>query len=94
MKENREITQEDLIKIYSTMRSLYRFAELKEMGSPSVLIDNEKRILMRYLSSLRAEDILFLSKNFSSYYDEQRTQTALENEKMMESFDRYLIRLN
>lgn len=81
-------------KVYAAMRSLYRFAELKKMGGPSILLDNEKDILMRYLSNLNPEDILFISKNFNSYYDEQCVQSALEDIELKGSFERYVTELN
>ena len=92
MNKNDTSSKQDII--ISTMRSLYRLAELKKMNSPSSLVDNEKNILMRYLKSLEAEDILFISMNFNTYYDRQCAQTALDDEKLAKSFVRYINSMN
>lgn len=80
--------------IQLTMRSLYRFAELKKLNSPSSIVNNEKNILYQHFSKLSADDILFLALNFNNYYDEQQVATALEDERLRTDLAHYLNELN
>lgn len=90
MKEKKS----DLVKVNATMRSLYRFSELKSMDCPDIILDNEKNILRRYLIELTAEEILYMVDNFKKYYNKQVTITALEDERLAKNFTRYLSELN
>lgn len=81
-------------KIQATMRSLYRFSELRNLSSPEILIDNERQILRQYLSSLNAEEMLYISQNFNAFYESYKTQSAIEDERLTTDFQQYLHNLN
>lgn len=81
-------------KIYATMRSLCRFAELRKLGSPEILIENERNILRKYMSDLTAEEILHISQNFNIFYEEQQKQSVIEDERLVADFAHYLHNLN
>ncbi len=76
------------------MRSLCRFAELRKLGSPEILIENEKNILKKYMSNLTSEEILYISQNFNTFYEEQKKQSAIENERLTADFVKHLHNLN
>lgn len=92
--KNENRNEINLDKVHLAMRSLYRLAELQNMLSPDVLINNEKSLLSRYLLALNGAEILYLTRTFTSYYEEQRTKNALEDERLVLSIDQYLTRLN
>lgn len=72
-------------KIQAAMRSLYRFAELKNLKAPEFLINNEREILNQYLSKLTAEEIFIFANNFNKYYQQQQIQATQEDEQMSHS---------
>lgn len=94
MNSEKKRTEIDDIKVKAAMRSLYRLAELQKMLSPDILIDNEKSILTRHLLGLNGAEIIFMTKNFSEYYEDQQTQAALDDEILTKNFNKYITKLN
>jgi hypothetical protein len=81
-------------KITNGMRSLYRLIELEKMNSPSIMIENEKNILQKYLLSLTKEEILYFSNNFNRYYKSEVIKSALDDERLSQMFAHNLANLN
>lgn len=81
-------------KIYATMRSLYRFSEIQDMNGPSILKENEERILHKYISSLTAEEILYISLNFNEFLLKEKRDDASAIAALSEGFINYTRNLN
>lgn len=81
-------------KIHKAMRSLFRLNEFKEMHSPSILIDKEMDLLQKYLLGLDSSDILYLVKNFPTYFASTRTECAVDDEKYAQELERQMNNLN
>lgn len=81
-------------KIYAAMRSLYRFSELQEMNGPSILKENEERILHKHLSSLTAEEILYVSLNFNEFLAKEKTNDIAAAATLTEDFINHTRNLN
>lgn len=81
-------------KVHKAMRSLFRLNEFKEMHSPSILIDKEMDLLQKYLLNLDSTDILYLVKNFSTYFQSTRTESAADDERFAQEIERQMKALN
>lgn len=65
-------------KVYNTLRSLYRYSELKEMDAPEILLDTEKSILIKRMSNLEPDEILYLAENFLNYKKDQKIREQID----------------
>ena len=77
-----------------TLRSLYRYNFLKKMKSPQIILENEERILKKYLLSLSKKEIKYISDNFANYNKEQIINDEITNAQLDKSFKRHLANLN
>lgn len=81
-------------KIYSTMRSLFRYTECLKLKCPDIITNLEKDILNSRLSQLNSDEILVLKENWNSYYEEQIVQSEIDNIQLFEQINRELLALN
>lgn len=78
-----------LIAVYPAMRSLFRLSEMATMGTPEVILDNERSILKKRVANLKADEILFMAVNYNNYAAEARTKTAIADQALAEDLSRF-----
>jgi len=85
-----ELTDISEEKIYSALRSLYRYREMTEEDAPYVLIEAESDLLKKRVTLLNAQEIFALVKLWPEYLTQQLAFDVIDNEQ----FDRYLRTIN
>lgn len=81
-------------KIYSAMRSLYRFVTMKQGNYPEVIIENEKVLLKKRFSDLEAEDIHYIVNNWEQFFKHERIDQELKDEIMFNEINKEFKKLN
>lgn len=79
---------------YKLLRSLSRYSELLELKAPQIMIDNEKSLFQKYLTEAFVEDVIFVTLNFRSFYEQYKKQNALDSTRFTQEFQHYLTKLN
>ena len=77
-------------KIYSTLRSLYRYKEMTDGQYPDVLLDAEAELLKRRMAMLDASEIFEVVTSWAQFLTEE---TVIDEEDNKE-FQNYLLSLN
>ena len=83
----KEISNE---KIYSALRSVYRYREMVENNAPDILIELESELLEKRFVLLNAAEIFILIKFWPQYLTQQSTMNMIDDKR----FKEYLITVN
>ncbi len=81
-------------KAFLALRSLFRMSEIKESGFPEILLENEQAILSERLLGLSAEEILWLSSNFTDYLKKAKIESIIEDHHLQQSLEQFLQEVN
>ena len=81
-------------KIYSTLRSLFRYSKLKELQAPEILFENEKKMIMKRISALTPEEIFVCFTSWEKFYIQQCIEDELQNKEFDKDLDQYQQSLN
>lgn len=92
--DNNSFDNDTLHRINSAMRSLFRFAEFKNMNSPDIILDQEKKILKKHFDCLKPEEILFLAIKFNEYYIEESKHSEVQSINLVNEFENLIKQLN
>jgi len=77
-------------KIYSALRSLFRYHQMLENNIPDIIIKAESDILKKRMTTLSANDIYMLVTMWPSYKTEQTVITEIDDKL----FEQYLNTVN
>ncbi|MDP2685236.1 MAG: hypothetical protein Q8P20_09465 [bacterium] len=64
-------------KIYATLRSLFRYSQLRELDAPDILFENEEKIIIERIGQLTPEEIFLTVVSWNSYYDSQGAEDQI-----------------
>lgn len=81
-------------KIYSAMRSLYRFSIMKDGIFPELVIENEKNILKNRFNELQAEDILYIVNNWEHFLKKECVDQEINDQIFFNNLKKELSKLN
>ena len=80
--------------VYSAMRSLFRFHQMKEMNAPDIIVDTEKKLLETRISELSADDIYFLMTNWPQFYSKRIIEDEIQNRQCEIDLERMVLDCN
>lgn len=80
--------------INSVMRSIFRYIQLEELNSPSILLETELNILRKRIKTISAEDLVKMFASWTEYYKEQLVKSEIDNEQIMSIVEREIRGLN
>lgn len=81
-------------KIYFALKSSFRYLQLNEMNAPSILIDNEKRLLTKRFNDLTPQEAIEADFSWKLFYEEQIVIDAVQDEQLTADLDMYMKSLN
>lgn len=77
-------------RIYSALRSLYRYKEMTEENYPEIMVESESNLLKARFELLTSEEIFEVIKIWPGYLAEQATFDVIDNQQ----FEQYLRNVN
>lgn len=89
-----ELKPESREKIYSALRSLFRYNQMKAKEAPSVLIDMEWALLDGRLGALSTRELHLLILAWPEYLEEERVSSEIEDEACARDLEQMYRSLN
>lgn len=77
-------------KVYSALRSIYRYQEMTSDNAPEILISTESELLEKRFALLNAKEIFALIKFWPEYLTQQSVIDAADDM----AFEHYLMSIN
>lgn len=87
---NFSISQE----VKSTLRSLYRLTELKNLNSPEFIIESEITLIKKRMDILSKDEIIMMMLMFENYRIDEKKNDIIQDKMFFEDLSRELNRLN
>lgn len=81
-------------KVYSILRSLFRYGKLLEMNAPDILFDNESRMIKKRIGSLNAAEIFLAINSWEEFSRDQAIKDEIQNKELDVDLNRYLSTIN
>ncbi|KKN70839.1 hypothetical protein LCGC14_0427310 [marine sediment metagenome] len=81
-------------KVYSILRSLFRYSKLVKMSAPDILFENEGKMINARIRDMTPVEIFLAVTSWEEYSKEQEVQDEIQNEKLSTDLDLYYQSLN
>jgi hypothetical protein len=80
--------------IYSLARSLARYKEIIENKYPSIIKENEQRIIINRICKVSPDELSWLVDNWDEFYVNYVHEQEIDNIELNKDFDKYFKTLN
>jgi len=76
-------------KVYSVLKSLFRYSKLKALQAPKILFQNEEAMLSKRIRDLSPEEVYIVVTSWEEFKKQQSIQDEIQDKQLDDDIARY-----